>query len=181
MNEKNLDQLISKLKLLHADTIDHLDGSLIDHLRGTYNLLKAFGASEHLCKAGLFHAVYSTSGFKNALVSSFNRDSIRSIIGIEAEKIVYLYCSSDRSALWPNIGKLDQPLYVNRFSGEIRPINLHELNSYCELTVANELEIACENSEFVAEHGEVLRDLFNRMKPFISKCAYKEARARLEY
>ncbi|WP_432724182.1 DUF6817 domain-containing protein [Jeongeupia wiesaeckerbachi] len=48
-----------------AGAFSHLNGSLEYPLRGTEALLHSCGASEQVCRAGLFHAAY---------VASFNGD-----------------------------------------------------------------------------------------------------------
>ena len=34
--------------------VNHINGSLTDHLKGTHLLLNSWGASEELCRAGLY-------------------------------------------------------------------------------------------------------------------------------
>jgi len=166
------DELYERLESsLHAGEFEHIDGTLIDHLKGTYKILNSWHASESLCIAGLYHAVYSTSGFEHALVSKYNRDHIKKIIGKASEDIVYTYCAADRDFFWPQIGKIDDPLFLNRFTGDKYHLSLDELKKYCELTVANELEIAHGNPEFIQEYGASLKALFDRMKSYISNHA----------
>jgi hypothetical protein len=50
------------------------------------------------------------------------------------------------------------------------------LKQLCELTAANEIEIAINNPDFVAQHGAVLVDLFNRMQTFLSSSAQRKIR-----
>jgi hypothetical protein len=45
------------------------------------------------------------------------------------------------------------------------------LQNFCELTVANELELTIDNSAFVLEHGQFLYALFSKMGDFISQAA----------
>jgi len=42
---------------------------------------------------------------------------------------------------------------------------------FCELTAANETEIAMDNPKFIAEHGAGLNKLFIRMAPYLSEAA----------
>jgi len=165
-------KLVEKLKDLGADGFSHLNGSLMAHLKGTYELLKNWGNDEILCNAGLFHAVYSTSGYKEQLIILENRNVIKSIIGSDAEKIVYNYCACDRDNFWPKIGNILKPTFKDRFTGDEYIVETEWLQNFCELTLANELEIA-ENSEtFIKEFGAELWPLFIRMKPYVSSAAY---------
>ena len=162
--EEKLDQLIN----FGASAIDHLDGSLIKHLKGTYTLLKQWNADIALCIAGAYHAVYGTSGFDKTLISEKNRKTIKDIIGTEAEQIVYTYCACDRDFFWPQIGTQTNPLFLDRFTDSKYHLSINELQFFCELTVANELEIATDNIKFIKEYGESLQDLLSRMTPYIS-------------
>lgn len=73
---ENLNRLMSI-----AANIDHINGSLINHLKGTYQLLKSWGAKDELCIAGLYHALYGTSGFDNHLITVNHRNEAKEILG----------------------------------------------------------------------------------------------------
>jgi len=167
----DIEEKYSQLTKLGAGDFDHLDGSLINHLKGTYELLKSWGAKQDLCNAGLFHAAYGIVGFDKSLVSENCRNSIKNIIGTKPEGIVYTYCACDRDFFWPQIGMKNTPVFLNRFTGEKYYLSNNELRNFCELTVANELEIARDNDEFIQKYYQSLSDLFYRMKPYISDIA----------
>lgn len=170
-----IERKINKLIELGAGNFEHLSGSLLNHLKGTYMLLKSWDAEPDLCVAGLYHAVYGTSGFGEVIISQDDRDKIKVIIGEESEKIAYLYCACDRDFFWPQIGVKTNPIFRDRFLGKEYYLSLNELKLFCELTVANELEIAKDNNEFIEKYGRSLNDLFQRMKPYISIQASKDA------
>ena len=161
-----------KLNDLEAGDFVHLDGNLLDHLKGTRKLLKSWSASNVLQDAGLYHAAYGTTGFNECLVSIKQRREITEIIGLEAEEIVYIYCACDREYFWPQIGIKEIPEFKNRFTGEEYPLNDYQLRTFCELTVANEIEISIDNPSFVKEYGKKLYSLFKNMEPYLSKQAY---------
>ncbi len=85
---------------LGAGDLAHLNGSLVDHLTGAYNLLRQWEAEEVLCKAWLFHATYGTASFQPSLVGVKQRDRIAAIVGKPAEEIIYTYCACDRATDW---------------------------------------------------------------------------------
>ena len=163
MNDK-----IQKLSELGAGDFCHIDGNLLDHLRGTQRLLNEWSATQTLQDAGLYHAAYGTAAFNEALVTETQRRKISEIIGSEAEQIVYLYCACDRDYFWPQMGEVASPEYKNRFTGELIHLSPQQLLDYCELTVANEIEIATDNPSFVEEHGQYLYSLFRRMRDFLT-------------
>ena len=160
-----------KLSELGAGDFEHIDGSLIEHLTGTKKLLVSWNASYELQDAGLYHAAYGTAGFDQRLVSDKQRDKISAIIGKSAEAIVYLYCACDRDYFWPQFGRSDSLEFRDRFTGEMTRLSRQELNNFCELTVANELEIANGNQPFIDQHGAELYRLFKNMRQYLSRHA----------
>jgi len=166
-----MNEIFQKLSELGAGDFDHIDGSLIDHLQGTQKLLKEWSASTTLEIAGLYHAAYGTAGFDEALVSVEQRDKISKIIGSEAEDMVYLYCACDRDYFWPQIGVVAVPEFKNRFTGQLFQLRPQELRDFCELTVANEIEISMDNPSFIDEYGQSLYSIFTNMRHYISESA----------
>jgi hypothetical protein len=162
-----------QLEALGAGEFAHVNGSLIAHLSGTARLLEAWGSREALCSAGLYHAVYGTDGYGASLVDRTMRHRVAAIIGPEAEEITYLYGACERGAFWPRIATDLQCTFVDRFAGASFEIPHQHLRDFCELTFANELEIASDNLLFIAECGDFLRQLFDRMKPLVSAQAYR--------
>ena len=167
-----MDEKFQKLSELGAGDFDHIDGNLIDHLQGTQKLLKEWSASTTLAVAGLYHAAYGTAGFDESLVSVEQRDNISKIIGSDAEELVYLYCACDRGYFWPQIGIVAAPEFKNRFTGQLHQLTPQQLRDFCELTVANEIEIATDNLSFINEHGQSLYRVFKNMRTYISDSAY---------
>ncbi len=165
--------IFEKLRELGAGEFEHLNGSLLSHLRGTYDLLHHWGANEDLCKAGLYHAAYGTAGYDEKLISLNERLQIQELIGLESEEVVYVYCACDRDFFWPQLGVVENPVFRNRFSGEEYALENDALKKFCELTAANELEIACGSTQFIDKYGIGLRSLFMRMKTYLSPPAYQ--------
>ena len=93
------------------------------------------------------------------------------MIGQEAEEIVYQYCACDRQDFFSKLYNDEALLIRNRFTGENTSLSDEMLRSLCELTVANEVEIAIDNPDFVSQHGEGLYNLFLKMSPFVSQYA----------
>src|SRR5215210_6397781 len=89
------------LKNLGFGEFAHLNGSLEEHLRGTYALLAEWENPRFVCVAGLYHAVYGTQpmkalGIPHNEYSPADRPKIRKVIGARAEALVYLYGACDR-------------------------------------------------------------------------------------
>ena len=163
-----MEESLQKLLDLGIEDIKHLHGSLLSHLQGTRDLLRKWGASEALQNAGLFHAIYSTDSYSERIASLDKRKQIAEIIGNEAENIVYEYCACDRKYFWPKIGFDEKPLFKNRFTNETYYISRALLMNLCELTVANEIEIAHKDKEFKHQHGAYFNNFFTNMEPYLS-------------
>jgi len=93
--------LLNQLRQLGAHQLDHINGTLQSHLRGTYERLRRWGNTDATCLSGLFHAVYGTYGFSEQLLGIDRRDDVASLIGSEAERIVYFYAACDRAIPQP--------------------------------------------------------------------------------
>jgi len=173
--DSQINQKFQVLSMLGAGDFEHLDGSLVEHLQGTKDLLQQWGATIELQDAGLYHAVYGTAGFSQNLVSTDQREKIADVIGCPAEEIVYQYCACDRKAFFSRVGQDENPRFPNRFTGESYYLSDGMLRDFCELTVANEIEIAIDNSAFINQHGKELGLLFINMAPYLSLFAQKAA------
>ena len=156
---------------LGADRIPHAHGSLALHLRGTAELLERWGNRDALCIAGSYHAIYGTHGFQPALASIAARSRIAEIIGAEAESIVYRYGSCDRDLFHPRIGGPEQLRLADRFARSEHVMSEPQLRDFCELTFANELELASAGAMRPKRRTE-LTDLFERMRDCVSAPAF---------
>ncbi|EII3281987.1 DUF6817 domain-containing protein [Vibrio alginolyticus] len=166
------------LQELGAGDFQHLNGSLEAHLKGTQEVLMNWGSSELLQVAGLFHAAYGTAGFDENMVSLSQRQEIARIIGSDEEALVYLYCSCDRDYVLPQFGKAPEIQFKDRFTGSTFKLDSAMVKLFCELTVANELELVFSSDEFKLKYGAELFELFQGMDSYLSaeaKKAYKSA------
>ena len=87
--------LVDYLKSIGCDKQKHGNGghrTLLDHLVGVSKMLSEQNCSDALCIAGLFHSIYGTSFFRHKMISMDDRDTIKNLIGVDAENIVYNFC-----------------------------------------------------------------------------------------
>lgn len=174
-----MDAKFEALKALGAGEFEHLNGSLVKHLSSTKALLIDWGADTALSDAGLYHAAYGTAGFDEQVVSLDMRAHIAEIIGEQAEAIVYLYCACDRAATFSKL-KSGEPIhFTNRFTGTSFDLLPAQARAFCELTVANELELVISSSAFKTEHGASLLQLFQKLDGYLSPSAIAAYQAEL--
>jgi len=69
--------------------VPHSGASFFGHLYNTFFLLKQMGVRESTCIAGMCHALYGTEFFR--FRSVMEREQLQSIIGKDAEVLVYLF------------------------------------------------------------------------------------------
>ena len=110
----------SKIKFLGNKLIAYLGSApkaVMDHLIGTAEILKSYGASDYLIDAGLFHSIYGEASSRNMPKNLYlTRDELIDIIGQQAEQVVYEFCyiSDPRSQnilLYPD-GQLKEDLIL---------------------------------------------------------------------
>lgn len=174
-----MDKEFEALKGLGAGDFEHLNRTLITHLKGTRAILNSWGANSILCDFGLYHAAYGTDGFNERIVSLEQRVDIAILIGKEAEALVYLYCSCDRGYIFPKLGLSENIEFKDRFSGREFLLPNKKARLFCELTVANEMELVLDSQKFKDKYGERLLKLFESMREFLSAKAIDAYRKEL--
>jgi len=170
------DRRLDLLKALGAQAFAHLNGSLVEHLCRTEALLAEWGAPDVVRTAGLFHAIYGTDGYEPALMDAAARRTVALAIGDDAEQIVYLYGACDRDVFHPRIGTPAQRLFADRFSGDEYAISRERLAQLCEITVANEIELAMGSVSFLDKHRGDFAGLLGRMAGLVSNAGMRAAR-----
>ena len=167
----------TRLAELGAGDFAHLTGSLEAHFIGVHDLLANWGARPVLCDAGLYHAAYGTTKFTEIMVPLEQRALVAGIIGEEAEAIVYRYCSCDRAALWPTIGSAVPLPFRDRFTGITIAMPLDELRDFCELTIANSLQIAVADPAIARRDTAYFFNLWRSLAPYLSAPAKRFAQS----
>ena len=133
--QEHLDLLLE----LRTDQKPHSGRELLHHLRGTYDLLEAWGNDPDVCVGGLFHSIYGTQSYKTESASLEDRARIRAVIGERAERLAFLFSMSQRKRFFEQIGK-DAPHVWDRVSSEERPVTQAQARDLVELEVANYVE-----------------------------------------
>ncbi len=164
--------IVNGPRLLGAGALAHVNGSLLAHLEGTRDLLQQWGNWRALCNAGLYHAVYGTAGYAEQLLMLDDRHRVAAWIGAEAEAIVYVFSACDRNYFYPQIMSADNAAYRDRFTGQCFSLAPAMLCDLCELTMANELEIASAGAAPAEQCRRQFHALFARMQRYVTPAAF---------
>jgi aspartyl/asparaginyl beta-hydroxylase/uncharacterized protein DUF6817 len=132
-------RLVGFLRAEGAATLPHAEGrSLLDHLLETSAILRRWGQPESVVHAGLIHSVYGTEAFHAQLVSVARRDEVAAVVGVQAERLAYLFSVTPRRPLLAgtHLWARDLP------SGSAEPPTREELDALVLLHMANIAEQA---------------------------------------
>lgn len=136
---KGLDDYYRFLLARGAEEINHYGRPLLDHLKGTFELLHQWGNPEEVCVAGLFHSVYGTENLTAEELDFSYRTQVQALIGRRSEELARLFGVADRTAL---LTRNALPPYhvVRHDSGETVPISADTLSALVEIGSANLVE-----------------------------------------
>jgi SM-20-related protein len=71
----------------------HTGARLIDHLQAVEAKLTGWGCREAVRRAGQFHSIYGTEHFRHRALPLAQRETVRQLIGAEAERLAFLFCT----------------------------------------------------------------------------------------
>jgi aspartate beta-hydroxylase len=100
-NDATAAALVSFLRSEGAESLPHAGGrALLDHLVGTYSIMRRWGQPPWLQHAALIHSVYGTDSYERALLASGRRTALADIAGDRAERLAHLFCVTPRRPLF---------------------------------------------------------------------------------
>jgi len=133
-------QLITILEEFGTNQLSHSGRKLLEHLGGTYQLLKKWGNPEDIALAGLFHSIYSTQSYKKQAVPFEEREKVVAAIGEEAEKIAFLFCECDRNSFYGAPEQEDLIPVISRRTHQVLLIDEGIQQALLEIEAANIVE-----------------------------------------
>lgn len=123
--------------------INHSGSSLWNHLLGTFEILRAWGAATDVCLAGLIHSIYATQYFQRAIIAPSRRRRVAAVVGQRAERLAHIFCAVDRQAMWedalPTLDTVAARLREHRRNALMR-VSGNTLRALRLIDLANELE-----------------------------------------
>ncbi|MDQ6818883.1 MAG: aspartyl/asparaginyl beta-hydroxylase domain-containing protein [Actinomycetota bacterium] len=94
-------RLIAFLRHEGADARDHAgERTLIDHLIGTYEVLRRWEQPAAIAHAALIHSVYGTDVYARPLLPLSRRPELIALAGEEVERLAYLFSVTPRGPLF---------------------------------------------------------------------------------
>jgi hypothetical protein len=101
------DPVIIKLlpRVSRAAALRHSGRSFLEHLLCTWRILADWHMPLSVCRAGFLHSAYSTSFYSEALFRFDQRETVRRLIGREAEELVFRFCTMDRREYWDELAR----------------------------------------------------------------------------
>ncbi|MEU8658427.1 DUF6817 domain-containing protein [Actinoplanes philippinensis] len=157
-----------------TETIQHPGGTLYAHLCRVRDRLAALGHDADVQAAGLTHAAYGTDGFDLALLFWRERDTLRELVGPNAEELVYLYGACDRDRSWPGLAATHR--ITDRFTGGAVRLADWQITPFVDLSIVNELDVLEHDPALLAEHRDYFTGLFDAWSPVTSPAVVTEAR-----
>lgn len=93
---ENYQKYINFLFNKNCHNIKYLNSNFLEHLIGTFNILKKWKQPEHLCVAGMFYGVYGNEYFKPNL--NVSKQEIQDLIGEHTENLIskFVNCNKDK-------------------------------------------------------------------------------------
>lgn len=167
----DIDLILVKLEKFGISTTNHSQGSLLSHLKNTHFILRKWNCSEAICLAGLCHSIYGTESFIKASATLDNREYMRGLIGIEAEKLTYLFGAHKKESFWKNLESKGVYLIQDRFTNQQLVISLEEFSALILITLANWLE---QRPRCKPEDQFIRQNEFKSSRPFLPRVAYEE-------
>jgi aspartyl/asparaginyl beta-hydroxylase/uncharacterized protein DUF6817 len=113
------DRAIAFLQAEGADHRGHSGGrSLLEHLIGTYEILRRWEQPSWLQHAALIHSVYGTEAYRHQLIPPTRRREVSALVGEGAERLAHLFATTPRRLLFAGTQRWARSIASGRPTGE---------------------------------------------------------------
>jgi hypothetical protein len=133
--------LLQLLRDRGAHRVQHSGATLLSHLLGVAAILLEWECDADVCRAGLFHSVYGTATFRNALFYERERDLLRRALGEPAERLVWLFSVVRFSEVYRQASE-DYYLARRRDAEEPLALSVEDISALNIMAFANMIEQA---------------------------------------
>jgi hypothetical protein len=141
ISDSDRDRIQKFLTDLGADKIPHSGRNLLVHLLRVYDLLKAQGCRDVVCRAGALHSIFGNNHFKHATIDIRNSHIVSDLIGAEAMRLILLFTQSDRPRAFES--RLETGMAVPQVGGGIVVMKDQEFDDLCAIEAANLEDQSC--------------------------------------
>ncbi|MFT5466814.1 MAG: hypothetical protein ACI8UO_001914 [Verrucomicrobiales bacterium] len=150
-----------------TEEVEHTgEDSFLTHLTAVHRDLKRWGYEEHVCLAGLFHAIYGTDKFRRYALPLDQRNDVRKRIGERAERLAYFFCAMDRDSFDKSLARGIPPYSMkDRFTGERVEFTDEDFEDLCKIQLVDWLEQVPRSKQW-AYRRETHRNLAARLGEF---------------
>lgn len=167
---------IATLRQFGAHITPHSRRPLLEHLEGTHNLLVEWNNDPVICVACLFRSIYRTYLFATKSADLSMRARIRDAIGEESERLVHLFCVTDRRSFYELSN--GAPCSLRHLTnGDRLDLDRDSLAALIEIEVANIVDAVPRRSKKKAlDTAEWYGEAFSRSQDYISRPAARAAK-----
>ena len=124
-----------------ADSVEHTDKGYLAHAIGVHNDLRAWGCSDEVCRAGMYHSIYGTEFFQRFTLPLQRRGEVRALIGERAERLAYCNCAMDRPSFDQAVARGVPPYtFQDRITGPSIELSKEDFNDLCTIHLCDWLE-----------------------------------------
>jgi len=167
-------EMVEFLRSLGTEDVPHTgEKGFLAHLIGVYRDLESWGASQHVCRGGLFHSIYGTEKYQKFSLPLDRRGEVRELIGEPAERLAYVNCVMDRISFDALIAGEGPYKIRNRVNGELMELSRDEFDDLCQMHLCDWLEQVPRSRQWdyrreaygqlAARLGGVARESFDRV------------------
>jgi hypothetical protein len=141
--DRGYKELTDFLLGLGVAKVGHTNKTYLAHLVAVYQLMKAQGCDEEVCRAGMFHSIYGTQQFQGFTLPLERRPEVRDLIGARAEQLAYLNCAMDRATFDRALEEDRDPYrFRDRISGAEVQLARADFDDLCRVHLYDWLEQA---------------------------------------
>jgi uncharacterized protein DUF6817 len=134
-------QLTDFLLQMGTEGVAHTGKNYLAHLIGVYRDLEAWGASEEICRAGMFHSIYGTELFQKFALPLAKRGDVQTLIGERAERLAYVNCVMDRATFDRALENGTGPYRIKeRATGQEIDLSPADFDDLCRVHLCDWLE-----------------------------------------
>jgi hypothetical protein len=157
--------------------------TLYEHLVGMATIAAAWGLSETVRRAALFHSVYGTSAYRGTAAGLEARRTIARAIGDDAERLAHAFGDLDRRRFREAIATMSSAALactLTMRSGDVVHLSADDVTALTLLGIVNEVEQTCADDGGPARWRACCPSLVSALARWTAVSVPTEVRASLD-